>query len=62
MLEIEPGMNIWQAVKKAKVYCVFEGIDEVNIKFNDVPLIVNRYSLDDDIALIYTLKCQLRNS
>lgn len=61
MLEIEPGMNIWQAVRKARVHCIFEGIPEVRFKFNDIPLVVSRLSLDDDIVLIYSLKLQLRN-
>jgi hypothetical protein len=54
----EPGDSIHRAAQKAIALAAKEG-NEVQLKFNDVVIIVSPFSFDCDIALIYSLKHKL---
>lgn len=61
MLTYEPekGMSIYLAAMQA-VNIASARHEDVQFKFNGVDLIVSKRSFADDIAMIYTLKCEIR--
>lgn len=59
--DADSGESVWCAIKRIKN--TFENAD-YNIAFlriNDIHLTISRDSNPDDIALIYNLKCRIRN-
>jgi len=59
-IEAPKGMSIYNAVAYAKEMCAKNGLGNVSLDFNEINLYIDRYSLEDDITVIYNLKCQLR--
>lgn len=59
MLDIPAGMSLYQAISRTIHFARRSNVSEVSIKFNGIDLLVSSTSNENDIAEIYSLKCQV---